>query len=88
MSNTVFCKKLNKELEALDYAPMPNAKGEEILENYSKQAWKMWQDHQTRLINEKELSLMNPEHRKYLLGQMDKFLSNEDFDQAEGFKED
>ncbi|BCE01183.1 oxidative damage protection protein [Marinicellulosiphila megalodicopiae] len=87
MSNIVFCKKLNKELEGLDFAPMPNAKGDEILANYSKQAWKQWQDHQTRLINEKELSLMNPEHRKYLLEQMDKFLTNEDFDQAEGFKE-
>ena len=87
MSKTVFCKKLNEELEGLDYAPMPNAKGEEILANYSKQAWKLWQDHQTRIINEKELSLMNPEHRKYLLGQMDKFLNNESFDEAEGFKE-
>jgi len=88
MSNTVFCKKLNQELEALQFAPMPNAKGEEILANYSKIAWQQWQDHQTRLINEKELSLMNPEHRGYLLEQMDKFLSNEDFDQADGFKEE
>ena len=37
------------------------------------------------LINEKQLSLMDPEARKYLQGQMDKFLNNEQYDQAEGY---
>jgi len=37
------------------------------------------------LINEKHLSMMDPEARKYLMGEMDKFLAGEDFDQAEGY---
>ena len=51
----------------------------------SKKAWLEWQGHQTMLINEKHLSLMDPEARKYLMGDMDKFLAGEDFDQAEGY---
>ena len=86
MTNLVFCKYYQEELEALPFAPMPNVKGAEIKENYSKKAWHKWQEHQPRLINEKELSLMNPEHRTYLLDQMDKFLNKEEYDQAEGFK--
>ena len=87
MPNTVFCQYFNQELEALAFAPMPNVKGEEIKSSYSKKAWQLWQAHQTRLINEKELSLMNPEHREYLLLQMDKFLTKQDYDQADGFTE-
>ena len=37
------------------------------------------------LINEKQLSLMDPEARKYLQDQMDKYLSGENHDRAEGF---
>ena len=37
------------------------------------------------LINEKQLSLMDPEARKYLQEQMDKFLSGQGHDRAEGF---
>jgi Fe-S cluster biosynthesis and repair protein YggX len=29
--------------------------------------------------------MINPDDRKYLQGQMDKFFNNEDFDRAEGY---
>ena len=51
MANTVFCKKFQKEMEALDRAPLPGAKGQEILQNISKQAWQEWQLLQTMMIN-------------------------------------
>ena len=38
-----------------------------------------------RLINEKALSMINAEHRKFLQEEMDKFLSNQDFAKAEGY---
>ena len=69
----------------LERAPLPGAKGQDIFDNVSKKAWLEWQGHQTMLINEKHLSLMDPEARKYLMGEMDKFLAGEDFDQAEGY---
>ena len=52
MSRTVFCRKYQKELEGLDFPPMPGAKGQDIFENISKQAWEEWQAQQTMLINE------------------------------------
>ncbi|PAV26569.1 Fe-S cluster biosynthesis and repair protein YggX [Tamilnaduibacter salinus] len=85
MSRTVFCRKYQKEMEGLDYPPMPGAKGEEIWKTVSKQAWQEWQNEQTMLINEKHLNMMDPFARKYLKSQMEKFLDNEPFDQAEGF---
>jgi Fe-S cluster biosynthesis and repair protein YggX len=85
MSRTVFCKKHQKDLEGLDRAPYPGPKGQEIFESVSKQAWQEWQQHQTMLINEKHLNMMDVESRKYLQEEMDKFLSGKDYDQAEGY---
>jgi Fe-S cluster biosynthesis and repair protein YggX len=85
MSRTVFCKKYQQEMEGLDAPPFPGPKGQEIFDTVSRQAWADWQSHQTMLINEKHLSLVDPEARKYLQGEMDKFLSGEDYDQAEGY---
>ena len=70
----VFCRKYQKELEGLDAPPLPGKRGQDIYETVSKQAWAEWQKHQTMLINEKHLSLVNPEARKYLAEQMEKFL--------------
>ena len=85
MTRTVFCKRHQQELPGLAVPPFPGPKGQEIFETISQAAWDDWQAHQTMLINEKHLSLMDPEARKYLMGEMDKFLAGEDFDQAEGY---
>ncbi|MDX1491640.1 MAG: oxidative damage protection protein [Pseudohongiellaceae bacterium] len=85
MSRTVFCRKFQQELPGLPVPPYPGAKGQDIYDNVSQKAWQEWQQHQTMLINEKQLSMMDPEHRKYLLEEMDKFLANEDYDKAEGY---
>ncbi len=85
MSRMVMCKKYKKELEGLAQPPYPGAKGQEIFENVSKQAWQEWLEHQTRLINEKHLNMMDPSARSYLSEQMDKFFAGDAFDQAEGY---
>ena len=85
MSRSIFCKKYQKELEGLDAPPFPGPKGQEIFDSISKQAWLDWQTHQTMLINEKHLSLVDPEARKYLQQEMDKFFAGEDYDKAEGY---
>jgi Fe-S cluster biosynthesis and repair protein YggX len=85
MSRTVFCKKYQKELEGLDAPPYPGPKGQELFDSVSKQAWTDWQSQQTMLINEKHLSLVDPQARKYLQQEMGKFFSGEDYDQAEGY---
>ncbi len=85
MTRMVFCKHFGEELEGLDRPPLPGPKGQKIFEEVSKKAWQAWQAEQTMLINEKQLSLMDPEARKYLQDQMDKYLSGENHDRAEGF---
>ena len=85
MPRTVFCRKYHKEMEGLESPPYPGPKGQEIFDTVSRQAWQDWQAHQTMLINEKHLSLVDPEARKYLQQEMDKFFAGEDYDQAEGY---
>jgi len=85
MSKTVHCRKYGKALEALAAPPMPGPKGQELLETVSRQAWEEWQSLQTMLINEKHLDLRDPETRKYLSAQREKFLDNEPVDRAEGY---
>ncbi len=85
MTRLVFCRKYQKELEGLDAPPLPGARGLEIYQTVSKQAWSEWQKHQTMLINEKHLSLIDPDARKYLADQMHRFLSNAEVESAEGY---
>lgn len=85
MSRTVFCRKYQQTLEGLDKPPFPGPKGQDIFEHVSRQAWQDWMSHQTMLINEKKLNMMDMTARTYLTEQREKFLAGEQFDQAEGF---
>jgi Fe-S cluster biosynthesis and repair protein YggX len=80
-----MCRKYKKEMEGLAMPPLPGAKGQDIFDNISKQAWGEWMAHQTLLINEKQLNLMDMGARTYLSEQMEKFFSGDDVDQAEGY---
>ena len=85
MSRTVFCRKYQEELEGLDRPPYPGPKGQDIFENISKKAWQAWTDHQTMIINEKHLSLMDPSTREFLQTEMEKFMTGGDYEKAEGY---
>jgi Fe-S cluster biosynthesis and repair protein YggX len=85
MSRTVFCQKYKKEMEGLDNPPFPGPAGQNIFDNVSSEAWQAWQKHQTMLINEHRLNMMDQTARAYLSEQRDKFLSGEEYDQAEGY---
>lgn len=85
MSRTVFCQKYQETLEGLEKPPYPGPSGQKIFDTVSKKAWQEWTDHQTMLINEKHLNMMDPSSRKFLQEQMQKFLSNDAFEQAEGY---
>ena len=74
MSRTVFCAKLQFDAEGLDFAPYPGELGKRIFAQVSKQAWQQWLAHQTMLINENRISPLDPKARKFLEGEMEKFL--------------
>lgn len=85
MSRTVFCRRYQKELEGLDRPPYPGAKGQDLYNNISKQAWSDWMQYQTMLINERQLNMMDLTARTYLSEQMDKFFSGQETDKVEGY---
>lgn len=85
MSRTVLCRKYKEELEGLDRPPYPGPKGQAIYETISKKAWKEWTDHQTMIINEKHLSMMDPSTREFLQSEMEKFMDGGDYEKAEGY---
>ncbi len=73
MSRTVKCVILGSEAEGLDYAPYPGELGQRIYDNVSKEAWQRWLAHQTMLINEYRLTPSEPQARKFLEEEMEKF---------------
>ncbi len=85
MPRMVFCRKYEQEMEGLDMPPYPGTKGQDIFNHVSKKAWQEWMAHQTLLINEKRLNMMDMGTKVYLSEQMTKFLSGENVDQAEGY---
>lgn len=74
MSRIVFCLRLNKNAEGMDFQFYPGELGKYIFENISKEAWAKWQIKQTMLINEKKLNMMQADHRKMLEDEMVKYL--------------
>ena len=85
MSRTVFCRKFQKEMAGLDKPPFPGPAGEEIYQNVSMEAWLAWVELQTMLINEKHLATSDPEARKWLSEQREKFLSGGDYERPAGY---
>jgi Fe-S cluster biosynthesis and repair protein YggX len=85
MPRTVHCVVLGREAEGLDYAPYPGELGKRIWSSVSKEAWQRWVDHQTMLINEYRLTPIDPKHRQFLAGEMEKFLFGGATAKPEGF---
>jgi len=85
MTRTVFCALDQRDVEGLDFAPWPGPLGQRVFAEVGKPAWARWLAHQTMLINERRLNMMNAEDRKFLQAEMDKFLSGEDYAKADGY---
>ena len=73
MARTVHCVKLGTEAEGLEKPPYPGELGKRIFEQVSKEAWGMWLQHQTMLINEYRLTPVDPKARKFLEREMENF---------------
>lgn len=85
MGRTVKCVKLNKEAEGLEYLPYPGDLGQRVYEQVSAEAWAMWVDHQTMLINEYRLVPFEAKAREYLEGEMEKFFFGEGVEAPQGY---
>ena len=77
MTKIVNCIKLGRELEGMDFAPLPGELGQKILNNVSKEAWAAWLKQQTIIINENRLNLADESARKYLRQQLEYYFFSE-----------
>ena len=86
MARMVKCVLLGTEAEGLDRPPYPGELGKRIYESVSKLAWQRWLKHQTMLINEYKLTLIEPKARKFLENEMQKFFFGEGSEAPPDFK--
>jgi Fe-S cluster biosynthesis and repair protein YggX len=85
MSRTVFCSKLKQEEEGMQKPPFPGILGEKIFNEVSKKAWNMWLAHQTILINEYRLNLIEAKSRTFLKEEMQKYFFGEGSEKPTGY---
>ena len=85
MTKSVFCAKLKQEAEGMPKPPFPGPLGDKIFNHISKKAWQMWLSHQTMLINEYRLSLIDPKAREFLQEEMQKFFFDGGSEKPQGF---
>ena len=81
----VHCIILDKDLPGLLFQTYPGDLGKRIYDNVSQDAWKDWMAHQTLLINENRLSPMNPEHRKLIEAEMEKYFFGGGAEKPKGY---
>lgn len=74
----VFCRLLRELKPAMEKAPFPGPLGEELQRCISQEAWEIWLEQQTRLINEHRLNLQLPKDRIWLMGVMENFLLHDE----------
>jgi len=86
MTRTVFCAKLQKELPGLNRVPYPGPLGQRIFEEISMEAWQGWLKHQTLLINENRLNVLDPRARTFIEGEMQKYFFEEGSQTPAGYK--
>ena len=85
MARTVKCVLLGEELPGLERPPYPGPLGQRIFEQVSQAAWQRWVGHQTLLINEYRLSLIEPKARKFLEREMEKFFFGGGAEKPQGY---
>jgi Fe-S cluster biosynthesis and repair protein YggX len=81
----VDCVKLGGERIAMDNPPFPGELGQRIFNNVSKEAWGMWPQHATIVINHYGLNMADPRAQEMLMQEMEEFFFGEDAQMPEGW---
>ena len=85
MPRMVKCAKLGRELPGLERPPFPGPLGERIYNEISQEAWDMWREYQTLVINHYSLNPADPDDREILREQMEAFFFSEEGRMPEGW---
>lgn len=70
----ITCTRCGKEGQPLPFAPFNNELGKRIHEGICNDCWQEWLRYQTMLINHYGLNLQDPEARKFLKENTEKYL--------------
>ena len=77
MNKLIFCQKNKQKLPGLLFPPFTGQLGERIHKNISQDAWNEWLKHQTMLINEYRLNVLEEKSKVFLQQEAEKFLFSE-----------
>jgi Fe-S cluster biosynthesis and repair protein YggX len=86
MPRMVQCVKLGRLLPGLPAPPVAGELGQRIYEHVSAEAYAMWPEHATLLINHYGLNMADPEARKLLRQEMEEFFFGENAQMPEGWE--
>jgi Fe-S cluster biosynthesis and repair protein YggX len=73
----VTCVKLGRELPGLDEPPWPGELGQRIYEQISAEAWDLWQERMTMILNEYRLLPFQKEAQTLVAKHMEEFFFGE-----------
>jgi Fe-S cluster biosynthesis and repair protein YggX len=76
-SRTVKCVKFQKELPGLDAPPWPGELGQRIFNSVSRDAWKLWEERMTMILNEYRLMPWQKEAQEMMAKFMEDFFFGE-----------
>ena len=85
MERIIYCEYYKEDRVGLERLPYPGEIGKKIYESISKEAWQLWLEHQTMLINENRLSMVDPEARRFLNEELQKFFFGEGSTKPKGY---
>lgn len=60
MTTLMHCRLLGDGQHRLQYCPFPGPIGQHIQQHYSQEAWSLWLNEQTKLLNEEKLNPLDP----------------------------
>ncbi len=75
---TVLCAKFGRKLPGLSEPPWPGELGRRIYENVSADAWKLWEERMTMLLNEYRLMPWQKEAQQLVAKAMEEFFFGEE----------
>ena len=85
MARMVNCVKIGQELPGLEKPPFAGELGDRIFNEVSEQAWELWPQQRTILINHFGLNMGDPRAREFLREQMEEFFFGADARMPEGW---
>lgn len=81
--SAIQCARCGKEGQPLPYAPFRSELGERIHAEICQTCWAEWLQRQTMLINHYGLNLRDPDAKKFLTEQTERFLYEGDTEEVD-----